>query len=192
MAVQRGIPAVQRPVDPLGVGGADQAVPVGVQRLQGGLVGAGNAGVVVQQQQGLGAVFRALAEPEIQPAQGAFAHQAVCDAARHALHQGQQVFVLGISGAGQIQNAQDVACGRKNRRGIAAEDAVAGQKVLGPMDAHGPAVVQGGADGIGAAQGLGPADTGLQRDAAGFVLETVAAALVQDQAAGIGQQHHAM
>ena len=192
MAVQRGIPAVQRPVDPLGVGGADQAVPVGVQRLQGGLVGAGNAGVVVQQQQGLGAVVWPLAEAEIQPAQRAFAHEAVCDAARHALYQGQQMFVQAIGGTGQIQDAKNVAGGREDRGGIAAEDAVAGQKVLCPMDAHGTAVMQGGADGIGATQGLGPADAGLQRNAAGFVLETVAATLVQDQAAGIGQQHHAM
>ncbi len=192
VAMQRRVAGMQRSVDPLRAGRADEAFPVGVQRPQGGLVGAGDAGIVVQQQDGVAVVLGSPAEAEIQPAQRAFAQDLVRDAPRHAPHQGQHGTVHVVGRAGQVQDAEDFARGGEDGRGVAAEDAVAGQEMLRAVDAHGAAVVQGRADGVGAAQGFGPADAGLQRHAMRLVLEAAAAAFVQDQAAGVGQQHDAV
>src|SRR5690606_17499453 len=95
------------------------------------------------------------------------------------------IAVLQVGGAGNVQDADDLAVRIAYGSAVAAQDAVAGQVVLLSVYAYGLAGHQRRAYGIGAAVVFGPADAGAQGDPVGALQEMRVAGLLQHGSLGV-------
>jgi len=117
--------------------------------------------------------------------------QPLFDHRRRQAGEAQGVALLGAVIAGNVEHAEQAAIGAEDRAGAAGQEGVVLHEMLGAEHRDRLFLGQRGADGVGAAQVFVPRGAGGEHHPVGAADEIGIADGFQQQAAGVGQDHHA-